>query len=171
MDLPNPGIEPRSPALRADSFPPEPQGKPKYRVGTPQILVFSLLLSHVSREAVSGLLSTCLLQLLSCKMKRFLLLYSLWILFSPSTSSAYFHHITFALSTLRELSVFPEILVPFLRMQRICIYLFVLTAFSLPLWLVHLCISLRGLLMVVPNNYIVSKKCIQLCEMLIWCKV
>ena len=28
-DLPNPGIEPRSPALQADSLPLEPQGKPK----------------------------------------------------------------------------------------------------------------------------------------------
>ena len=28
-DLPNPGIEPRSPALQADSLPAEPQGKPK----------------------------------------------------------------------------------------------------------------------------------------------
>ena len=28
-DLPNPGIEPRSPALQADSLPPEPPGKPK----------------------------------------------------------------------------------------------------------------------------------------------
>ena len=28
-DLPNPGIEPRSPALQADSLPTEPQGKPK----------------------------------------------------------------------------------------------------------------------------------------------
>ena len=28
-NLPNPGIEPRSPALRADSLPAEPQGKPK----------------------------------------------------------------------------------------------------------------------------------------------
>ena len=28
-DLPNQGIEPRSPALQADSFPAEPQGKPK----------------------------------------------------------------------------------------------------------------------------------------------
>ena len=27
-DLPNPGIEPRSPALRVDSLPAEPQGKP-----------------------------------------------------------------------------------------------------------------------------------------------
>ena len=29
-DLPNPGIEPRSPALGADSLPAEPQGKPKF---------------------------------------------------------------------------------------------------------------------------------------------
>ena len=28
-DLPKPGIEPRSPALRADSLPAEPQGKPR----------------------------------------------------------------------------------------------------------------------------------------------
>ena len=28
-DLPNPGIKPRSPALRSDSLPAEPQGKPK----------------------------------------------------------------------------------------------------------------------------------------------
>ena len=28
-DLPNPGIEPRSPALRADSLPAEPPGKPR----------------------------------------------------------------------------------------------------------------------------------------------
>ena len=29
-DLPNPGIEPSSPALQADSLPAEPQGKPKH---------------------------------------------------------------------------------------------------------------------------------------------
>ena len=28
-DLPDPGIEPRSPALQADSLPSEPPGKPK----------------------------------------------------------------------------------------------------------------------------------------------
>ena len=28
-DLPNPGIDPRSPALQVDSLPAEPQGKPK----------------------------------------------------------------------------------------------------------------------------------------------
>ena len=30
-DLPNPGIEPRFPALQADSLPAQPQGKPKLR--------------------------------------------------------------------------------------------------------------------------------------------
>ena len=29
VDLPNPGIEPRSPTSQADSLPAEPQGKPK----------------------------------------------------------------------------------------------------------------------------------------------
>ena len=28
-DLPNPGVEPRSPTLQADSLPAEPQGKPR----------------------------------------------------------------------------------------------------------------------------------------------
>ena len=38
-DLPNPGIEPRSPALQADSSPAEPQGKPKNtRVGSLSLL-------------------------------------------------------------------------------------------------------------------------------------
>ena len=32
-DLPNPGIEPRSPTLQEDSLPAEPQGKPKERQG------------------------------------------------------------------------------------------------------------------------------------------
>ena len=33
-DLPNPGIEPRSPALQADSLPAELQGKPKCSIVT-----------------------------------------------------------------------------------------------------------------------------------------
>ena len=38
-DLPNPGIEPRSPTLQADSLPAEPQGKPKNTgVGSPSLL-------------------------------------------------------------------------------------------------------------------------------------
>ena len=31
-DLPNPGIEPRSPSWQGDSFPAEPQGKPLLRI-------------------------------------------------------------------------------------------------------------------------------------------
>ena len=37
--LPNPGTEPRSPTLQEDSFPAEPQGKPKNTgVGSPSLL-------------------------------------------------------------------------------------------------------------------------------------
>ena len=32
-DLPNPGIEPRSPALQVDSLPAEPPGKPNVNKG------------------------------------------------------------------------------------------------------------------------------------------
>ena len=32
-DLPDPGIEPRSPALQADALPSEPPGKPKEKEG------------------------------------------------------------------------------------------------------------------------------------------
>ena len=34
-DLPNPGIEPRFPALQADSLPSEPRGKPKRKLEEP----------------------------------------------------------------------------------------------------------------------------------------
>ena len=46
-DLPNPGIEPTSPTLQADSLPAEPQGKPKTHIGYAMLLL--LLLSHFSR--------------------------------------------------------------------------------------------------------------------------
>ena len=36
-DLPNPGIEPRSPALQVDSLPSEPPGKPRASVSIIQI--------------------------------------------------------------------------------------------------------------------------------------
>ena len=38
-DLPDPGIEPRSPALRADALPSEPPGKFKHELGKPWVLV------------------------------------------------------------------------------------------------------------------------------------
>ena len=34
-DLPDPGIEPRSPALQADALPSEPPGKPEQQISTP----------------------------------------------------------------------------------------------------------------------------------------
>ena len=48
-DLPNPGIEPRSPILQADSLPAEPQGKPSFLgKGSP------FLLGGPSRHRVTG---------------------------------------------------------------------------------------------------------------------
>ena len=46
-DLPNPGIEPRSPTLQADSLPAKPQEKPSLYI----IYIYLLLLSH---EVVSA---------------------------------------------------------------------------------------------------------------------
>ena len=47
-DLPNPGIEPRSPALQGDSLPAEPQGKPKNTgVGTLSLLQQIFLTSGI----------------------------------------------------------------------------------------------------------------------------
>ena len=39
-DLPDPGIEPTSPALKADSLPSEPSGKPKQQEGRKGITGF-----------------------------------------------------------------------------------------------------------------------------------
>ena len=38
-DLPDPGIEPKSPALQADSLPPEPPGKPYFIYGSVCLLI------------------------------------------------------------------------------------------------------------------------------------
>ena len=52
-DLPNPGIEPRSPALQADSLPAEPKGKPKNTgVGS----LFLLQQIFLTQESNRGLL-------------------------------------------------------------------------------------------------------------------
>ena len=48
-DLPDPGIEPRSPALQADALPSEPPGKPQF---TP-ITLFCLHLTGISKEHFS----------------------------------------------------------------------------------------------------------------------
>ena len=46
--LPNPGIEPRSPALWADSLPAEPQGKPIYLFILYQLELTSLCPARLS---------------------------------------------------------------------------------------------------------------------------
>ena len=52
-NLPNRGIEPRSPALQVDSLPPEPQGKPKNTaVGSLSLLQGIFL----TQESIQGLL-------------------------------------------------------------------------------------------------------------------
>ena len=49
-DLPNPGIEPRSPALQLDSLPPEPPGKPKSTgVGSLSLLQWIFLTQESNR--------------------------------------------------------------------------------------------------------------------------
>ena len=52
-DLPNPGIEPRSPALQADSLPAEPQGKPK-NAGVSSLFLFQWI--FLTQESNWGLL-------------------------------------------------------------------------------------------------------------------
>ena len=52
-DLPNPGIEPRSPTLQADSFPVEPQGKPK-NTGVGSLSLFQRI--FLTQELNQGLL-------------------------------------------------------------------------------------------------------------------
>ena len=52
-DLPNPGIEPRSPALQADALTSEPPGKPNVLLGG---LYFPLFVNHFSIMKSSSLL-------------------------------------------------------------------------------------------------------------------
>jgi len=47
-DLPNPGIEPKSPALQADSLPAEPPGKPIQRYQILKIILISFKKGMVS---------------------------------------------------------------------------------------------------------------------------
>ena len=61
MDLPNPGIEPRSAALQVDSLPAEPPGKPLTEkcsdLGIPIVITaeFSLFLLLNSETDAAGL--------------------------------------------------------------------------------------------------------------------
>ena len=56
-DLPNPGIEHRSPALQADSLPAEPQGKPTYNDES----VFSITAAILCKERYCIMTSLVLL--------------------------------------------------------------------------------------------------------------
>ena len=50
-DLPNTGIEPRSPTLQADSLPAEPQGKPKNtEVGSLSLLQWIFQTQKLNRD-------------------------------------------------------------------------------------------------------------------------
>ena len=54
-DLPNPGMEPMSPALKADSLPAEPQGKPKHiGVGSLSLLQGILLTQELNRVSCTA---------------------------------------------------------------------------------------------------------------------
>ena len=48
--LPNPGIKPRFPALRADSVPSEPPGKPKLENEIYLLSVRSICISHIYKN-------------------------------------------------------------------------------------------------------------------------
>ena len=54
-DLPNPGIEPRSPALQADALPSEPPGRPKtYLLGHLNFRIVRESICVVSSHCVCG---------------------------------------------------------------------------------------------------------------------
>ena len=56
-DLANPGTEPRSPALQADSLPAEPPGKPKnIGVGSLSLLLQGIFLTQGSNPSLLPLL-------------------------------------------------------------------------------------------------------------------
>ena len=48
VDLPNPGIKPRSPTLKTDSLPAEPPGKPKNTEADRLSLLQGIFLTHES---------------------------------------------------------------------------------------------------------------------------
>ena len=53
-DLPDPGIEPGSPALQADSLPSEPLGKPKIALALVWTAVFHMFLSFNAHSQLPG---------------------------------------------------------------------------------------------------------------------
>ena len=75
-DLPNPGTEPRSPALQADSLPPEPPGKPTIRCSKGEDLCvhgprgYSCRLMHLAPVAIGGIWSRVPSLLFLCGSRR-----------------------------------------------------------------------------------------------------
>ena len=61
-DLPNPGIEPMSPALQVDSLPAEPQGQPKNtRMGSLSLLQWIFLTQGANRGLLHKTLNQTML--------------------------------------------------------------------------------------------------------------
>ena len=61
-DLPNPGIEPRSPALQADSLPTEPQGKPNIDPRDPKYIDIpqnTILLHYMEDIMMTSMSDSC----------------------------------------------------------------------------------------------------------------
>ena len=60
-DLPNPGIEPRFPALQADCLPAEPPGKPKKRLKEKKftLRLYLVELLSVGKRITSHVLDSC----------------------------------------------------------------------------------------------------------------
>ena len=57
--LPNPGIEPRPPALQADSLPAEPPGRPNV-YSTVEMGLYSMLCASLDGRGVWGKMGTCI---------------------------------------------------------------------------------------------------------------
>ena len=51
-DLPNPGIEPESPALQADALTSEPPGKPSYRLRNPKFGALDLIMHILTHQLI-----------------------------------------------------------------------------------------------------------------------
>ena len=58
-DLLDPGMEPRSPAVQADSLPSEPPGKPLLRLKMPKFTNFLLEISIRQGQSLSFLITLC----------------------------------------------------------------------------------------------------------------
>ena len=60
-DVPNPGIEPRSPALQADSLPSEPPGKPRLEINNSDEQLFHGQHGEIMDDCFSLNSSVCII--------------------------------------------------------------------------------------------------------------